>query len=64
LDCAKLQGFQFLLVLVEGGVGIDLNFDPAVGVLLSQFLEFVGCFALRRIGGDHVTEFDHDRRLR
>ena len=60
-SCKRLELF---LVLVERRVGVDLNLDLAVGVFLGEFLELLGALALRRIRRHHVTELDHDRRLR
>src|SRR5215475_10191342 len=63
-DGAELQRLQLLLVLVEGGIGVDLDLHLAVRILLGQFLELERAFALRRVLSDHVAELDHDGLLR
>ncbi len=64
LHRAELQRFEFFLVLVELRIRVDFDLDLAVGVFFRQFLELECAFALRRVGRDHVAEFDDDRLLR
>jgi hypothetical protein len=63
LHGAQLQGLELFLVLVERAVGIDFHLHLALGQLLGTLLEELGGLALGRIGGHHVAELDHDRRL-
>ena len=61
LHRAQLQRFEFLAVLVELAVGIDLDLHPALGLGFGQFLEPERALALGRVVGDDVAELDDDR---
>ena len=63
LHRAELKGLEFLLVLVQLAVRIDLDFDPAPRTLLGQLLEVLGALALGRFARDHVAELDDDGRI-
>ncbi len=64
LHRAELQRVQFLGVLEELAVRIDLDFHAALGPLLGEPLEFERGLSLRRVGRGDVAELDDDRLLR
>jgi hypothetical protein len=63
LHRAELQRLQFLFVLVERGVGIDLHLHLVAGVLLGEIFKHYGGLALGGVWRHHVAELDDDRRL-
>ena len=59
-----LQGFQFLLVLEQGTVGVNRDFDAPLGALFGQLFEALGPLALGCIRCRHMAELDVDGLLR
>src|ERR1700754_1871290 len=61
LNRAALQGLELLFILIERGVWINFDRDPAVGAFLSQLLEEQGGFAFWGVRRHDVTKLDDDR---
>ena len=64
LHRAELQRLHLLLVLVERGVGVDLDLHLAAGEFARALGEELRTLALGRVVRDDVAELDDERRLR
>ena len=64
LHGAELQRFHLFLVLVQRRVGVDLDFDLALGQFRGALGKELGSLTLGRVERHDMAELDDDRLLR